>query len=118
MCIRDRYFYRVTAVNEVGQTSVPSGNEVHATPHILNTAPIITNLVPADQALIANVRPHISAEYGDTGSAINVTSVKLLLDGIDVTSQAVVTASSVSYVPVSDLTKSTHSVQLDVANSA
>ena len=112
------YFYRITAVNEVGQTSVPSGNEVHATPHILNTAPIITNLVPADQALIANVRPHISAEYGDTGSAINVTSVKLLVDGIDVTAQAVVTASSVNYAPVIDLTKSLHSVQLDVANLA
>jgi len=112
------YFYRVTAVNEVEQTSVLSGNEVQATPHILITAPIITHLVPADQASIANVRPHISAEYGDTGSAIDITSVKLLLDGTDVTSQAVVTASSVSYVPVSDLTKSTHSVQLDVANSA
>jgi len=112
------YFYRVTAVNEVGQTGVPSGNEVHATPHILITAPIITNLVPADQAFIANVRPHISAEYGDTGSAIDVTSVKLLVDGIDVTSQAVVTASSVNYAPVIDLTKSTHSVQLDVANLA
>src|SRR5450830_624590 len=112
------YFYRVTAVNEVGQTGVPSGNEVHATPHILITAPIITNLVPADQAFIADVRPHISAEYGDTGSAIDVTSVKLLVDGIDVTSQAVVTASSVNYAPVIDLTKSLHSVQLDVANSA
>src|SRR5450756_410725 len=59
------YFYRVTAVNEVGQTGVPSGNEVHATPHVIITAPIITHLVPADQASIANVRPHISAEYGD-----------------------------------------------------
>ncbi|HZL82519.1 MAG TPA: CehA/McbA family metallohydrolase, partial [Candidatus Deferrimicrobium sp.] len=112
------YFYRVTAVNEVGQTGVLSGNEVTATPHILITAPIITNLVPADKALIANVRPHISAEYGDTGSAIDDTSVTLLVDGIDVTSQAVITASSVSYVPASDLTKSTHSVQLDVANLA
>src|SRR5450830_1045337 len=112
------YFYRVTAVNEVGETSVSSGNEVHATPHVLITAPIITNLVPADQAFIADVRPHISAEYGDTGSAIDVTSVKLLVDGIDVTSQAVVTASSVNYAPVIDLTKSLHSVQLDVANLA
>src|SRR5450830_1465933 len=112
------YFYRVTAVNEVGQTGLLSGNEVQATPHVLITAPIITHLVPADQAFIASVRPHISAEYGDTGSAIDVTSVKLLLDGIDVTSQAVVTASSISYDPAGDLTKSTHSVQLDVANSA
>src|SRR5450830_971962 len=112
------YFYRVTAVNEVGQTSVLSGNEVLATPHVLITAPTITKLVPADQAFIANVRPHISAEYGDTGAAIDVTSVTLLVDGTDVTSQAVVTATGITYTPAVDLTKSVHSVQLDVANTA
>src|SRR5450756_2484759 len=68
------YFYRVTAVNEVGQTGVPSGNEVHATPHILITAPIITNLVPADGAFIDNGRPQISATYSDSGSPIDVAS--------------------------------------------
>src|SRR5450830_1006186 len=110
------YYYRVTATNEVGQTSMLSGNEATATPH--PTAPIITNLVPADQAFIANVRQRIGADYSDAKSAIDLTSVRLLVDGTDVTSQAVVTASSVSYVPASDLTKSVHSVQLDVANLA
>src|SRR5450830_205902 len=112
------YFYRVTAVNEVGQTGVPSGNEVHATPHILITAPIITNLVPADGAFIDNVRPQISATYSDSGSPIDVASVRLLVDAVNVTSQATVTASGISYVPASDLSKSSHSVQLDVANTA
>src|SRR5450830_1149097 len=110
------YYYRVTATNEVGQTSMLSGNEATATPH--PTAPIITNLVPADQAFIANVRQRIGADYSDAKSAIDLTSVRLLVDGTDVTSQAVVTASSVNYVPASDLTKSVHSVQLDVANLA
>ena len=112
------YFYRVIAVNEIGQTSVLSGNEVYATPHILNTAPVIANLAPADLSFTDNVRPQISATYSDSGSPINVASVNLLVDSIDVTSQAVITASGISYVPASDLTKSTHSVQLDVANTA
>src|SRR5450830_1869126 len=112
------YFYRVTAVNEVGETGAPSGNEVHATPHILITAPIITNLVPADGAFIDNVRPQISATYSDSGSPIDVASVRLLVDAVNVTSQATVTASGISYVPASDLSKSSHSVQLDVANTA
>src|SRR5450756_1824572 len=112
------YFYRVIAVNEIGQTSVLSGNEVYATPHILNTAPVIANLAPADLSFTDNVRPQISATYSDSGSPINVASVNLLVDSIDVTAQAVITASGISYVPASDLTKSTHSVQLDVANTA
>src|SRR5450830_1682689 len=110
------YYYRVTATNEVGQTSMLSGNEATATPH--PTAPIITHLVPADQAFIANVRQRIGADYSDAKSAIDITSVRLLVDGTDVTSQAVVTAAGISYTPASDLTKSTHSVQLDVANLA
>jgi uncharacterized repeat protein (TIGR02543 family) len=112
------YYYRVTAVNEVGQTSVLSGNEVMATPHVTVTAPVIANLAPADLSFTDNVRPQISATYSDSGSPINVASVNLLVDSIDVTSQAIVTASGISYTPASDLTKSIHSVQLHVSNNA
>ncbi|HEX7608780.1 MAG TPA: CehA/McbA family metallohydrolase, partial [Candidatus Cryosericum sp.] len=112
------YYYRVTAVNEVGETSVLSGNEVVATPHVTVTAPVIANLAPADLSFTDNVRPQISAEYSSTGSTIDVASVNLLVDSIDVTSQAVITASGISYTPASDLTKSIHSVQLHVSNNA
>jgi hypothetical protein len=110
------YYYRVTAVNEVGQTGLMSGNEATATPHA--TAPVITHLAPADGSFTDSLRPRIGADYSDAKSAIDTTSVRLLVDSIDVTSQAVITATGITYTPAVDLAKSVHSVQLDVANTA
>jgi hypothetical protein len=112
------YYYRVTAVNEVGQTGLMSGNEATATANATVAAPDISNLAPADLSFADNVRPQISATYSASGSTINVASVRLLVDAVDVTSQSVVTTTGVTYTPAVDLTKSVHSVQLDVANTA
>ena len=110
------YFYRITALNEVGQTGVMSGSEVQATPHAL--APVIDHLAPASGVFTDNVRPTISAQYSNPGVGIDTASVKLLLDGVDVTAQAVVTDTGVTYSPAGDLSKTAHSVQLDVSNTA
>ncbi len=75
--------------------------------------PIITNLQPPDASTINNDTPTIGADYSDP-SGIDVSSVVLKVDGIDVTSSATVTASSVSYIPASALLDGGHTVYLEV----
>jgi parallel beta-helix repeat protein len=80
------------------------------------TPPTITNLKPPDASIIGDSTPTISADYSDQ-SGINVSSVVLEVDGIDVTVSAIVTASGVSYVPSTELSDGIHTVYLEVKDN-
>jgi len=75
--------------------------------------PEIYNLTPAEGTSVgAEGRPTISALLKDkTGVAVD--SIKLYLDGKDVTSKAVITAESVSYVPAEDLEDGSYKVKVE-----
>jgi outer membrane protein assembly factor BamB len=75
--------------------------------------PIITNLQPPDASTTNDSIPIISADYSDS-SGINVSSVLLMVDGIDVTSSAAVTTSGVIYIPTMALSDGIHTVYLEV----
>lgn len=64
---------------------------------------------------IAN--PLISAGYADAVSGINLSTVRLRLDGADVTGSSVITASGISYT-ASGLSAGTHTVRVDVSDKA
>ena len=79
------------------------------------TPPDITNLQPADGAMINDSDPTISAEYSDA-SGINTGAVTLTVDGVDKTSSATITESGISYTP-SPLTDDQHTVSLYVEDN-
>lgn len=85
-------------------------------PPVDNWPPTITNLQPPDTSTTNNTTPIISADYSDP-SGINVSSVLLEVDGIDVTSFATVTASGVSYIPITALPDGVHIVYLEVKDN-
>ncbi len=89
-------------------------------PLLDRTPPTISNLIPPDGTMINQVRPTISADYADNpeGSGILVSSVVLTLDGINVTPQANVTASRVTFVPQSDLAQENHTFTINVSDHA
>jgi hypothetical protein len=78
--------------------------------------PIITNLQPPDSSTTNDNIPMISANYSDP-SGINVSSVVLIVDGLDVTLSATVTASGVSYIPITALSDGIHTVYLEVKDN-
>jgi hypothetical protein len=80
------------------------------------TPPIITNLKPPDASITNDNVSTISANYSDP-SGINVSTVVLKVDGIDVTSSAIVTASNVTYIPVTALTDGVHTVYVEVKDN-
>lgn len=77
--------------------------------------PTIFNLQPADQELLGDTTPTISASYSDD-IGIDVNSVELRVDTVDVTAQATVTQSGVLYVPSDPLADGQHDVFLSVAD--
>jgi len=80
------------------------------------TPPSITNLQPPDGAIINDNRPTISAEYSDA-AGINTSAVTMSVDGVDVTDSAVITESSIIYVPQADLGDGVHNVNVYVEDT-
>jgi hypothetical protein len=84
--------------------------------------PQISAQAPAD-ILVTSAQPEISASYQDSGASDSATGidpakVRLLVDGIDVTSGAQVGATAIRYTPSQPLAAGAHSVKLTVADKA
>jgi hypothetical protein len=80
----------------------------------------ISALTPKDVVLTPDVkRPAISASYSNSNPnvTINTSSIRLFLDGVDVTTSANITASGISYTPTADLATGPHTLYLSVDNS-
>jgi len=112
------------AVNAVAPGAVQitaSLNNTSATASVqvtLPPPPVISGQSPKDETLPGGSTPQISAQYRGVGSSIDVNRVKLLFDGLDVTSQATVTDSAIAYQVTKPLSDATHAVTLTVADLA
>jgi hypothetical protein len=83
------------------------------------TPPVIGNTSPNPDSSLAKTKPGISATYDDgSGSGINTSSVKLTLNGTDVTNKANVTSSFVSYSPASPLEAGVKTIVLSLRDKA
>jgi len=74
------------------------------------------SLQPRPESIVSDNTPIIMAIYSDR-NGINTSSVVILVDGIDVTSSAVVTAIAVSYTPEDPLSDGLHVVNIEVKDN-
>ncbi len=80
--------------------------------------PVVNNLTPASGASTGEeLRPVISAEYSDA-SGIDTESIKLYLDNTDITVDANITESKITYIPDDDLSIGNHKTRLEVSDNA
>jgi parallel beta-helix repeat protein len=77
--------------------------------------PIIKNLQPPDGSTITDKTPTISADYADP-SGIDLSSVVLMVNGIDVTSFSTVTVGGVSFLPGVPLSDGMYTVYIEVSD--
>ncbi|MEA2554119.1 MAG: hypothetical protein QOJ65_2295 [Fimbriimonadaceae bacterium] len=103
-------------INPVARLKVGNNERVFqstATANVDVTAPLVRAMTPDDQTTVLVSRPTISAVFDDTvGSGIDPSSVRLTLDGRDVTPDATVTANFISYTPAVGLDARRHDVKL------
>jgi hypothetical protein len=77
------------------------------------TPPTITSVSPGEGSMVSILKPIISVLYSDD-VAIDFSTVKIMLDGTDVTSAATITSSRADYIPVTDLSEGSHTVYIEV----
>lgn len=110
------YNYQVSAVDNSGNEGQKSST-VSSTPTPADTTPpTISNLQPADNSTTTDDTPTISASYSDP-SGIDTASVKISVDGTDVTASATVTSTSVTYTPTTALAEGQHTVEVKVSDN-
>lgn len=85
----------------------------------ISTPPILSDPWPADNSLVRNSLPSISAQYSiaPNGAAIDVSAVRLFLDGTDITGVSTISTSGVSYTPTTNLAEGIHSVAISVSDT-
>lgn len=94
---------------------IQAGNPVN----VDTVPPEIRNLLPEPNATAASAQPNISAVYDDsTGSGINQASVRMTVNGTNVTPNATVTQSFISYRPPATLPTGQNTVTLTVNDQA
>ncbi len=77
------------------------------------TPPVISNLQPANGSIINTATPVIGATYADD-TGVNLSSVLLTVDTIDVTGSAIKTETGVTFVLASGLSDGLHTIHLYV----
>jgi hypothetical protein len=80
--------------------------------------PEITPVTPAPGGFVPGPAPLVSAAFSDEGSGVDPTSVRLLVDGVDLTSEAEVSAEGITWVAVEPLAEGLHLVAVDMADLA
>ncbi len=83
-----------------------------------STPPVIFDFEPSGLLPPLTTRPEIRASYADIGSGIDVTRVRLLVDGVEVTEAANVDTGGVSYLVDFDLPDGDYEAMLEVADVA
>jgi hypothetical protein len=81
-----------------------------------NVPPTITSGVAQGVAL-SEKRPHLTATLSDN-VAVDVSTIMVKVDGVDVTSSATTSATSVSYTPTSDMQDGPHTFYVRVEDTA
>jgi len=83
-----------------------------------SAAPDVESLTPTDGSALAEFRPLIYGTFADPGSGVDTQSVRLTIDGNDVTAGAKISDSFFSYKPAADLPVGDHTVALVVKDAA
>ncbi len=81
-------------------------------------APVVTIVAPPAGGFVTSALPAIEATYTDDLSGVDLTTVRLLLDGADVTAGAQVGPGGVRFTPTTPLAEGQHAVEARAADVA
>ena len=82
------------------------------------TPPTVTLVEPAEPRIVNVARPQIVASFSDEGSGVDPASVELVVDGVDRTGEATVSAAGLELTPAENLEEGTHTLSLSLRDSA
>jgi len=104
----------VTVVDLAGNSApiVPQSFLVDTVP------PVISISAPLAASFTNNNHPSISVTYSDTGSGIDVTTLQVLIDGVDHTTEFTATATGATGSPAAALLDGSHTISASIKDLA
>jgi len=112
----------VMVKDRAGNVAKPASAQISYDPSATDTSPPeITDIGPIPGSEIEDRTPVIGAGYSDEktgGSGINLTGVRLFLDGIDMTRSSQITPTGISLRPSVPLSFGSHNVSLEVRDDS
>jgi len=101
-----------------GSTGAGSGNGTVGLLGAPDTSPpVVDSVTPENGEVVPSLQPEITVTFSDDGT-MNYGSIHLFVDGQDVTGNAQINTSSISYLPPTDLAVGVHSVMFQAMDSA
>ncbi|MCW5935816.1 MAG: hypothetical protein KIT11_00725 [Fimbriimonadaceae bacterium] len=105
----------IATLNRGSDRAVAQGGSVR----IDNVRPTYSSMSPGEGAQVGTLRPTISLAYSDgAGSGVTTRGMKVMVDGVDVTAQAKLTETSMTYTPAADMKAGVHTVEVQVRDVA
>lgn len=92
--------------------SSPVASSANAVTSVSGTPPSVDGQQPSPNALIGTQYPQIYARLGGGSSAVDPSTVRVLVDGADVTDQSTVSSAYVAYTPEQPMTGGTHTIDV------
>lgn len=89
---------------------------IEIAPIVDNTPPTIENKQPSPGSAVTDNTPTIGANYSDP-SGVDLESLKIFVDNVNVTDQATVTSTGVTYTPTTGLADGEHTVEVWVGDN-
>ena len=114
------YSYRFSAVDANGLSASGPATALMSGPAVSGdtTGPTLYNPHPARFSSTYLRTPTISFQYLDNDSGINLSSVQVLLDGVDHTASSTITPTQLTYLPTANLPFGSHTVTARAADLA
>jgi hypothetical protein len=81
-------------------------------------APVLSDVRPDPAASSSDATPAISVAVADAGVGVDPASIRMTVDGVDVSAQGSYAAGRFSYTPASDLAFGTHTVSVSAGDTA
>jgi hypothetical protein len=111
------YSFEAEDFGGAAATGVPVGTAAGPVVAGDSTPPDAYGFTPQRYSTIYEKRPTISADFSDTESPIDTSSVLITVDAVNVTGLSTVTSTGVTYVPAADLALGTHTVAVSVSDT-
>ena len=83
-----------------------------------SSPPVLTNMIPSYSVIPEKVIPKIGSDFTDLGSGINLDSIKLKLNGIDVTANSTINTNSIEYIQQEPKTPGRYTADLSISDNA
>lgn len=100
----------------LGPPDIPDAIMIPFHAEVLDAPPAFLNHRPPVDSIISDNSPTIGVDFMDTGSGVNISSLMMTVDGIDVTDWSIVTNSSIDWPMPFLLAEGSHTVSASIAD--